>query len=73
MNKQTAPTKRSPKKSTSTADSKAPWERENPKADAKHTELSPQAKAAAKRRAKKAGRPYPNLVDNMSAASGSKK
>ena len=73
MNKQITPTKRSPKKRTSTADSKAPWEQENPKADAKHTKLSPQAKASAKSRAKKAGRPYPNLIDNMSAAAGSKK
>ena len=69
MNKQKSPTNRSPKKSTPTA----PWEQENPKADAKHKQLSPQAKAAAERRAKKAGRPYPNLVDNMSAASKSKK
>ena len=73
MDKPNAPTKHSPKESKSTADSEAPWERENPKADAKHKKLSPQAKAAAKSRAKKAGRPYPNLVDNMNAASGSKK
>lgn len=30
--------------------------------------LSPQQKASAKRTAKAAGRPYPNLVDNMNAA-----
>jgi hypothetical protein len=30
--------------------------------------LSPQKKAAAKARAKAAGRPYPNLVDNMAMA-----
>jgi hypothetical protein len=46
-----------------------PWDRDNPKkksGTAKH--LSAPAKAAAKRSAKKAGRPYPNLVDNMRAA-----
>jgi hypothetical protein len=34
--------------------------------------LSPAAKASAKRAAEKAGRPYPNLVDNMRAARKSK-
>ena len=29
--------------------------------------LTPSQKAAAKARAKKAGRPYPNLIDNMAA------
>lgn len=47
---------------------KAPWKKENPKGPGEHKHLSPQAKAAAKRSAKKAGRPYPNLVDNMKAA-----
>ena len=51
----------------------APWDKKNPKRDGEHKPLSPQAKAAAKRRAKKAGRPYPNLVDNMHAAAASKK
>ena len=45
-----------------------PWERENPKAAGDHAPLSPQAKAAAKRHAEEAGRPYPNLVDNMRQA-----
>ena len=53
-----------------TSSAKAPWDRANPKDSsgqpAKH--LSPQQKASAKRAAKKAGRPYPNLVDNMHAA-----
>jgi len=48
----------------------SPWEHGNPKAADEHQHLSPRAKAAAKRRAKKAGRPYPNLVDNMAAARG---
>lgn len=58
-----------------TASAKAPWDRGNPKQrsgqPAQH--LSPQQKAAAKRAAKKAGRPYPNLVDNMHAAEAAKK
>ena len=51
-----------------------PWERENPKhiAGQPAHHLSPAAKASAKRAAKQAGRPYPNLVDNMRAASKSK-
>jgi hypothetical protein len=40
-----------------------PWEQENPKKKSK--ELSDAQKAEAKRRARAAGRPYPNLVDNM--------
>lgn len=42
------------------------WEKPNPKA--KSTPLKPAQKAAAKAAAKRAGRPYPNLVDNMRAA-----
>lgn len=52
---------------------KAPWDRKNPKAktgEATH-HLTPAEKASAKRAAKKAGRPYPNLVDNMHAAAKS--
>ncbi|RZL10211.1 MAG: hypothetical protein EOP40_07185 [Rubrivivax sp.] len=49
-----------------------PWDQKNPKGEGEHQHLSPQAKAAAKRRAKAAGRPYPNLVDNMHAAARSK-
>jgi hypothetical protein len=45
-----------------------PWERGNPKHEGEHRRLSPQAKASAKRHARAAGRPYPNLVDNMRAA-----
>lgn len=41
---------------------KAFWDKPNPKK--KSTPLSSAQKAAAKRRAKAAGRPYPNLVDN---------
>ena len=42
------------------------WEKPNP--NKKSTPLSPAQKTAAKARAKKAGRPYPNLVDNMAAS-----
>ena len=41
---------------------KAFWEKKIPKK--KSTPLTPAQKQAAKARAKKAGRPYPNLVDN---------
>lgn len=42
------------------------WEKKDPtKSDKK---LTPSQKAKAKASAKKAGRPYPNLVDNMNAA-----
>jgi hypothetical protein len=45
----------------------APWKKAAPKS-ARHTKLSPAKKAKAKRSAKRAGRRYPNLVDNMRAA-----
>jgi hypothetical protein len=44
-------------------DSKAPWEKKNPAK--KHHSMTSAQKSQAKARAKKAGRPYPNLVDNM--------
>lgn len=44
-----------------------PWKKETPKKST-HTHLTKQSKAKAKAAAKKAGRPYPNLVDNMQAA-----
>ena len=44
-----------------------PWEHAAPRGT-RSKSLTPAAKAAAKRRAKAAGRPYPNLVDNMQAA-----
>jgi hypothetical protein len=42
------------------------WEKPNPKGKSKS--LTPSQKANAKAKAKAAGRPYPNLVDNMNAA-----
>jgi hypothetical protein len=44
------------------------WDKPIPKGLGKSKPLSPKKKAAAKAAAKKAGRPYPNLVDNMRAA-----
>lgn len=44
------------------------WDKPNPAK--KHTKLSPSQKSSAKVAAAKAGRPYPNLVDNMRAARG---
>jgi len=41
---------------------KAFWDRPNPRK--KSTPLTPAQRAAAKARAKKAGRPYPNPIDN---------
>jgi hypothetical protein len=46
------------------------WDKERPKGLGKPKKLSPAAKAGAKAAAKAAGRPYPNLVDNMRAAKG---
>ena len=43
------------------------WDKPNPAK--KHKKLSASKKAKAKASAKKAGRPYPNLIDNMRAAS----
>lgn len=60
------------KKTTSAK--KAPWKRPNPRkrAGKASRHLSPAKKAAAKASAKRAGRPYPNLVDNMRMAKKSK-
>ena len=45
---------------------KAFWDTKNPKK--KSTSLTPDQKSAAKARAKAAGRPYPNLIDNAWAS-----
>ena len=42
------------------------WDKPNPAK--KHAKLSPEKKAKAKAAAKAAGRPYPNLIDNMRMA-----
>ena len=44
------------------------WDKPRPKGLGSPKKLSPAKKSAAKTAAKAAGRPYPNLVDNMRAA-----
>lgn len=53
---------------------RAPWKRSNPRKRAGKTSkhLSPAQKSAAKARARRAGRRYPNLVDNMRTAAKKK-
>ena len=46
----------------------AVWDKPRPKDLGKPKKLSPAKKSSAKAMAKAAGRPYPNLVDNMRAA-----
>jgi hypothetical protein len=58
-------TSRSAKRKAATR--KAPWKKPAPKGS-RHTPLTPADEAKARRSAKSAGRPYPNLVDNMRAA-----
>jgi hypothetical protein len=48
----------------------AVWEKDRPKGLGPSKPLSPAKKASAKAAAKAAGRPYPNLVDNLRAARG---
>ena len=44
------------------------WDKPRPKDLGAPQKLSPAKKARAKAAAKRAGRPYPNLIDNMRAA-----
>ena len=44
------------------------WDKPRPKGLESPKKLSPAKKSAAKAAAKAAGRPYPNLVDNLMAA-----
>ena len=46
------------------------WSKPRPQSLGKPKKLSPEQKAKAKSMAKSAGRPYPNLVDNMRASKG---
>lgn len=50
------------------ASKKKVWEKPRPKNLGKSKKLTPAQKAKAKAAAKKGGRKYPNLVDNMRAA-----
>ena len=45
----------------------APWKKPAPKSKAK-TKLTPEQIEMARERARKAGRRYPNLIDNMAIA-----
>ena len=45
-----------------------PWDRPRPRKAADRVHLTEAEKDRARSRAKAAGRPYPNLVDNMQAA-----
>lgn len=47
------------------------WKKKKPK-DVKSIKLSPEQKYEAKERAEKAGRRYPNLIDNMYVAKKAK-
>jgi len=53
------------------ATKKQVWDKPSPKAKPK--KLSSKAKSKAKAMAKAAGRPYPNLIDNMRAARSKKR
>lgn len=63
--------KANPKYTPTKATTKPVWDTKNPKK--KSTPLTAAQKAKAKASAKSAGRPYPNLVDNMNAAKKKKK
>ena len=54
------------------ASPKSVWDKKRPSSLGAPKALSAGAKASAKREAEKAGRPYPNLVDNVRAARRSK-
>ena len=53
------------------ANKKEVWDTPDP--SKKDKKLTPEQKSEAKARAKKAGRPYPNLVDNMAVSKKGKK
>jgi hypothetical protein len=58
------------KKPTAFAKGGEVWDKPRPENLGKSKPLSPKRKASAKAAAKAAGRPYPNLIDNMRAAKG---
>lgn len=55
------------------SEKKPVWGKTRPKSLGESKALSPQAKSSAKAAAKAAGRPYPNLVDNMRASAAMKR
>lgn len=44
------------------------WDKPRPKSLGESKKLTPEQKSSAKRMAEKAGRPYPNMIDNIRAA-----
>lgn len=54
------------------ATKKPVWEKARPKSLGAPKQLTPKQKASAKQRATRAGRQYPNLIDNMAIAKGKK-
>ena len=48
------------------------WEKTNPVPMKRRKKMTPEQKSQAKARAKKAGRPYPNAVDNIAVSKKSK-
>jgi len=55
------------------AEDRPPWKKPAPAVNRKRVALTPEWRRKAEARAKKAGRPYPNLVDNLWAAAQQKK
>jgi hypothetical protein len=55
------------------AAAKPPWKRQRPSTKKKSVRLTAEWRHKARERARRAGRRYPNLVDNMWAASQRKK
>ena len=49
------------------------WKKPRPKSLGKSKKLTPAQKSKAKAAAKKAGRPYPNLIDSMRVAAEARK
>lgn len=49
------------------------WDKERPKSLGKSKKLTPEQKSKAKKMAAAAGRPYPNLIDNMRVSMMKKK
>lgn len=62
-----------PYKGLQMADKKKKEVWDTPDPSKKDKKLTPDQKSEAKARAKKAGRPYPNLVDNMAVSKKGKK
>jgi len=51
---------------------KAPWKKPAPKKSGTPAKMTPEQVQEARTRAAKAGRPYPNLIDNMAVMKAAK-